>query len=212
MRLGALANPLLGSILQIDAQRIEEGRVARTGHSVRHTAFFDTLRIDLQDTTQERVRERAEAHEINLRYYDDGSVGVALDQTVSAEDLDALFTVFGATNGKRRYAAEIAADLESGYDGPVERRTSYLEHPVFNQYHSEGELTRYMQSLADKDLSLVHSMIPLGSCTMKLNPTAALQPISNPQFAKLHPFAPGEQAGGYHQVIEELSDQLTEIT
>ena len=186
--------------------------LARTGHSVRHTAFFDTLRIDLQDTTPERVRERAVAHEINLRYYDDGSVGVALDQTVSAEDLDALFTVFGATNGKRRYAAEIAADLESGYDGPVERRTSYLEHPVFNQYHSEGELTRYMQSLADKDLSLVHSMIPLGSCTMKLNPTAALQPISNPQFAKLHPFAPGEQAGGYHQVIEELSDQLTEIT
>ncbi|PSQ85641.1 MAG: glycine dehydrogenase (aminomethyl-transferring) [Bacteroidetes bacterium QS_3_64_15] len=186
--------------------------LARTGHSVRHAAFFDTLRIDLQDTTPERVRERAEAHEINLRYYDDGSVGVALDQTVSAEDLDALFTVFGATNGQRRYAAEIAAELESGYDGPVERRTSYLEHPVFNQYHSEGELTRYMQSLADKDLSLVHSMIPLGSCTMKLNPTAALQPISDSQFAELHPFAPKEQAEGYHQVIEELSDQLTEIT
>ena len=186
--------------------------LARTGHSVHHAAFFDTLRIDLQDTTQERVRERAEAHKINLRYYDDGSVGVALDQTVSAEDLDALFTVFGATNGQKLYAEDLAAELESGYGGPMPRQTTYLEHPVFNSYHSEGELTRYMQSLADKDLSLVHSMIPLGSCTMKLNPTAALQPISDPQFAELHPFAPKEQAEGCHQVIEELSDQLTEIT
>ncbi|PSQ96229.1 MAG: glycine dehydrogenase (aminomethyl-transferring) [Bacteroidetes bacterium SW_9_63_38] len=184
----------------------------RTGHSIRHDAFFDTLRVDLEDTTQERVRERAEAHEINLRYYDDGSVGVALDETVSAEDLDALFTVFGATNGQRLYADEVAADLDSGYDGPLPRRTSYLDHPVFNKYHSEGEITRYMSSLADKDLSLTHSMIPLGSCTMKLNPTAALMPISDPQFAELHPFAPEEQAQGYRQVIDELSAQLTEIT
>ncbi|MFB6231039.1 MAG: aminomethyl-transferring glycine dehydrogenase [Salinibacter sp.] len=184
----------------------------RIGHSVRHSAFFDTLRVDLAGMTQEQARERAEAHEINLRYYDDGSVGVALDQTVSAEDLDALFTIFGATNGQKLYAEDLAADLQSGYDGPMPRQTSYLEHPVFNQYHSEGELTRYIQSLADKDLSLVHSMIPLGSCTMKLNPTAALQPISDPRFAELHPFAPEEQAAGYHQVIEELSDFLTEIT
>jgi glycine dehydrogenase len=186
--------------------------LTRAGHTVRHDAFFDTLRVDLHDTTQERVRERAEAHEINLRYYDDGSVGVALDQTVTAEDLDALFTVFGATNGQKLYAEQVAADLDSGYDGPLPRQTSYLEHEVFHSYHSEGELTRYIKSLADKDLSLIHSMIPLGSCTMKLNPTAALQPISNPNFAKLHPFAPEEQAEGYRQVIEELSDQLTEIT
>jgi len=184
----------------------------RAGHSVRHDHFFDTLRVDLSDTTAERVKERAEAHQINLRYYDDGSVGVALDQTTTAEDLDALFTVFGATNGQRLYAEEVAADLASGYDGPMQRRTSYLEHPVFNKYHSEAEITRYIQSLADKDLSLVHSMIPLGSCTMKLNPTAALMPISDPQFAELHPFVPDEQAPGYAQVIEELSNQLTEIT
>jgi glycine dehydrogenase len=184
----------------------------RTGHSVRHDAVFDTLRVDLHETTQAQVRERAEAHEINLRYYDDGSVGVALDETVSAEDLDALFTVFGATNGQQLYAEEIAADLDSGYDGPMPRQTDYLDHPVFNKYHSEGELTRYIKSLANKDLSLVHSMIPLGSCTMKLNPTAALQPISNPKFAKLHPFAPAEQAEGYAQVIDELGESLTEIT
>jgi len=186
--------------------------LTQAGHSLRNEHVFDTLRVDLQDTTQAQVRERAEAHKINLRYYDDGSVGVALDQTVTAEDLDALFTIFGATNGQRRYADDVAVDLESGYDGPMERRTPYLEHPVFNKYHSEAEITRYMQSLADKDLSLVHSMIPLGSCTMKLNPTAALQTISNPQFANLHPFAPQEQAEGYHRVIEELSDFLTEIT
>jgi glycine dehydrogenase len=193
------------------AKTLAEG-LARTGHTVRHDAFFDTLRVDLHDTSQERVRERAEAHQINLRYYDDGSVGVALDQTVTAEDLDALFTVFGATNGQKLYAEAVAADLDSGYDGPLPRRTDYLDHEVFHSYHSEGELTRYIKSLADKDLSLIHSMIPLGSCTMKLNPTAALQPISNPQFATLHPFAPEEQAEGYRQVIEELSDQLTEIT
>ncbi|MFB6097939.1 MAG: aminomethyl-transferring glycine dehydrogenase [Salinibacter sp.] len=193
------------------SKTLAEG-LERAGHSVRHDHFFDTIRVDLSDTTQERVRERAEAHQINLRYYDDGSVGVALDQTVNAEDLDVLFTVFGATNGQRRYAESVAAELDSGYDGPIQRQTSYLEHPVFNKYHSEAEITRYMQSLADKDLSLVHSMIPLGSCTMKLNPTAALMPISNPQFAELHPFAPENQTRGYHQVIEELSDFLTEIT
>jgi glycine dehydrogenase len=184
----------------------------QTGHSVRYDHFFDTLRVDLDGTEQNRIRERAEAHQINLRYYDDGSVGVALDETTSAEDLDALFTVFGARNGQHLYAEEVAADLDSGYEGPMARQTSFLDHPVFNTYHSEGEITRYMKSLADKDLSLVHSMIPLGSCTMKLNPTAALMPISDPQFAELHPFAPNEQAKGYQQVIEELSNQLTEIT
>lgn len=182
------------------------------GHEVRHEHFFDTLRVDPADTTADRIQDRAEAHQINLRYYNDGSVGVALDETVATEDLDALFTVFGATNGQRRYAEAIAADLQSGYEGPMQRQTTYLDHPVFNTYHSETKVTRYIRSLAEKDLSLVHSTIPLGSCTMKLNPTAALQPISDPQFAKLHPFAPPEQAQGYDAVIQQLSNQLAEIT
>ncbi len=184
----------------------------QTGHRVRHDAFFDTLRIDLNDMTRSAVRDAAEAHEINLRYYDDGSVGVALDETVSAEDLDALFTIFGARNGRSLYAEELAADLESGYEGPLPREMDYLTHPVFNQYHSETEMARYIQRLASKDLSLIHSMIPLGSCTMKLNPTASLMPISNPKFGGLHPFAPPEQATGYRRVIDELSDWLAEIT
>jgi len=184
----------------------------RAGHSIRHDDFFDTIRVDLKGRSPEQVREAAEQHRVNLRYYDDGSVGIALDETTTAEDLDALFTIFGATNGRKLYANEIAEELDSGYDGPLPRETSYLEHPVFNRYHSEAELTRYIHKLSGRDLSLTHSMIPLGSCTMKLNPTAALMPISLSGFTKIHPFAPKSQAGGYQKVIEELSDQLKEIT
>ena len=184
----------------------------RAGHSIRHNHFFDTIRVDLDGLTQDVVREAAEAHEINLRYFDDGSVGVSLDETVQAADLDALFTVFGATNGKKMYATDVAADLESGYDGPLQRETSYLEHPVFHEHQSETELTRYIHRLARRDLSLTQSMIPLGSCTMKLNPTAALMPISMPGFTDIHPFAPSEQTKGYQAVINELSDSLAEIT
>ena len=184
----------------------------QAGHSIRNDAFFDTIRVDLHGITQEAVREAAEAHEINLRYFDDGSVGIALDEATRAEDLDALFTVFGATNGRKLYAQEVAADLDSGYDGPMQRSTSYLDHPVFHEHQSETELSRYIHRLARRDLSLTHSMIPLGSCTMKLNPTASLMPISMPGFANVHPFVPDEQVEGYRSVINELSDALTEIT
>ena len=183
-----------------------------TGHSLRHDDFFDTIRVDLEGRSQEQVREAAEQHRVNLRYYDDGSVGVALDETTTAEDLDALFAIFGATNGRKLYANEIADDLDSGYDGPLQRESGYLDHPVFHEHRSEAELTRYIHTLSDRDLSLTHSMIPLGSCTMKLNPTAALMPISLSGFTKIHPFAPKNQAKGYQTVIEELSDQLQEIT
>ncbi|NBB74485.1 MAG: glycine dehydrogenase (aminomethyl-transferring), partial [Bacteroidetes bacterium] len=125
-----------------------------TGHTVRHGAFFDTLRIDLDGRTPDAVRDAAEAHAINLRYYDDGSVGIALDETVSAKDLDALFTVFGAQNGQSLYAEELADDVDPGYHGPLPRDTDYLTHPVFHRYHSETEMARYIHKLAAKDLSL----------------------------------------------------------
>ncbi len=184
----------------------------RAGHSIRHPHFFDTIRVDLDGLTQDAVREAAEAHQVNLRYFDDGSVGVALDEAVRATDLDALFTVFGATNGKKLYAEDVAAGLDSGYNGPLERTSPYLGHSVFHEHQSETELTRYIHKLARRDLSLTQSMIPLGSCTMKLNPTASLMPISMPGFADVHPFAPEEQKDGYHVVIDELSDALAEIT
>jgi len=195
-----------------DLTKVLADGLKETGHEIRHDHFFDTIRVDLNGITQEAVREAAEAHKINLRYFDDGSVGVSLDETVTAEDLDALFTVFGATNGKQLYARDVAADLESGYDGRLQRESSYLEHPVFHQYQSETELTRYIHRLARRDLSLTQSMIPLGSCTMKLNPTAALMPISMPGFTDVHPFAPPEQTKGYTTVIDELSNDLAEIT
>ncbi|PEN14325.1 glycine dehydrogenase (aminomethyl-transferring) [Longibacter salinarum] len=195
-----------------DLTKILANGLEQTGHSIRNDHFFDTLRVDLDGITQDAIREAAEAHKINLRYFDDGSVGVSLDETVSADDLDALFTVFGATNGKKLYAKDVATDLDSGYDGPLQRETSYLDHPVFHKYQSETELTRYIHRLARRDLSLTQSMIPLGSCTMKLNPTAALMPISMPGFTDVHPFAPSDQTEGYRAVIEELSDSLAEIT
>ena len=182
------------------------------GHSLRYNAFFDTLRIDLYDRSQAEVKAAADAHGINLRYYDDGSVGVALDETVRADDLDALFAVFRPDGNETLHAEAVAGTLDAGYDGPLQRTSAYLQHPVFEKYHAEGEITRYMHALSGKDLSLTHSMIPLGSCTMKLNPTAALMPISMPGFAALHPFAPPEQARGYHHVIQELSGALAEIT
>ena len=182
------------------------------GHTLRYDAFFDTLRVDLEGHSQADVKTAAATREINLRYYDDGSVGIALDETVRADDLDDLFAIFRPAGAAPLYVETVSETLDSGYNGPMQRTSDFLQHPVFQSYHAEGEITRYMHELAGKDLSLTHSMIPLGSCTMKLNPTAALMPISMPGFASLHPFAPPEQAQGYHQVIEELSNDLAEIT
>ena len=182
------------------------------GHTIRHNDYFDTLRVDLDELSAGQVREAAEAQQINLRYFEDGSVGIALDETASADDLDDLFVVFGARDGRRITAQSVAEDVESGYNGPLARTTSYMEHPVFNQYHSETEMMRYLHRLASKDLSLTTSMIPLGSCTMKLNAAAELAPISMPGFSKVHPFAPPEQAAGYRTLIDELADWLADIT
>ena len=180
------------------------------GHTVRHNDYFDTLRVDLDEVAPDQIRKAAEARGINLRYYDDGSVGIALDETVRGEDLDDLFVVFGARNGIS--AETIAEDIDPGYHGPLARTTPYMEHPVFHRYHSETEMMRYLHKLASKDLSLTTSMIPLGSCTMKLNAAAELTPISMPRVNALHPFAPPEQAQGYRQVIDDLEQWLAAIT
>ena len=182
------------------------------GHRVRHDAFFDTLRIDLEGLTSEDVRQSALDKRINLRYYEDGSVGVALDETVDVQALDALLQTFGAEGGNGLSAESLAKDVEPGYRGPLARTSDYLTHPTFSRYHSETELMRYLHRLAGKDLSLTTSMIPLGSCTMKLNAAAELMPVTMPGFGGLHPFAPPEQAGGYRVVIDELERWLAEIT
>ncbi len=177
------------------------------GFRLRHDDFFDTLRVDVGDRTEEILRRAAERR-INLRRFDDGSLGVALGEPVSAADLDALLGAFGT----EATAADLAADLEPGYHGPLARTSAYLQHPVFERYHSETEMMRYLQRLASRDLSLTTSMIPLGSCTMKLNAAAELLPVTAPAFSRLHPFVPAEQAEGYAVLIRELEAWLAEIT
>ncbi|MDW8480930.1 MAG: aminomethyl-transferring glycine dehydrogenase [Meiothermus sp.] len=167
--------------------------------------FFDTLTVEAPGRADEILR-RALDQGINLRRVDADRIGIALDETTTPEVVEAVFRAFG---GSFRYG-----EFEPREHLPPDlRRTSaYLTHPVFNRYHSETELLRYIRRLADRDLALDRAMIPLGSCTMKLNPTAALMPITWPEFAHLHPFAPAEQAEGYRELMERLGRWLCEIT
>ncbi len=182
------------------------------GYTLRHDHFFDTIRVDLGSRSGLLLREAAEAQGINLRYFDDGSVGVTLDEAVRPSDLDTLFAVFGHDRAFNFTAGELAGLMDDGYDGPLARTTPYLTHPVFHRYHSETEMMRYLHRLAGRDLSLTTSMIPLGSCTMKLNAAAELMPVSWAAFNRLHPFVPPEQAEGYRILVEQLSAWLAEIT
>ena len=173
------------------------------GHEVLHGAFFDTLRVRTAEGL-DAVAVARDEYGINLRAYPDGTVGVALDETVTEADLEDLVEAFGGA---------LLPDLEApGYDGPLARTAPFLEHPTFSRYHAEHEMLRYLKRLENKDLSLVHSMIPLGSCTMKLNATAEMMPVSFPGFMDVHPFAPEAQTEGYEEVVDTLEEWLAEIT
>jgi glycine dehydrogenase len=167
--------------------------------------FFDTLTIQAEGRVEE-ILARARSKGINLRKLDDSHIGIALDETTTPEIIEAVWAAFG---GSLTYADFAPQD---NLPASLQRKSSYLTHPVFNRYHSETELLRYMRKLADRDLALDRAMIPLGSCTMKLNATAEMMPITWPEFAQLHPFAPAEQAQGYRQLFETLSGWLCEIT
>ncbi len=184
----------------------------KQGYVIRHDDFFDTLRVELNGRPLDDVMDAADANRINLRAFEDGSVGIALDETVSVDDLESLLAVFDRGEEEVPEIEDLADDLGSGYAGSMVRTTPFMEHPVFNTYHSETELMRYMQRLAARDLSLTTSMIPLGSCTMKLNAAAELFTITMPGFSRLHPFAPREQAAGYDVVMDELAAWLAELT
>ena len=184
----------------------------RLGHGIVHEDFFDTVRVELNGTGADEVIERAVARGVNLRFIDEASVCIALDETVREEDLTALLEIFGQKDGEALSIDELVDSVDTRYDERFNRTTPYLTHPVFNTHRSETELLRYMRKLESRDLSLVHSMIPLGSCTMKLNATAEMMPITWPGFSKLHPFAPVEQAEGYRALFEELEAALAEIT
>jgi glycine dehydrogenase len=184
----------------------------RLGHGITHEDYFDTIRVELQGGGAAAARDRAAARGLNLRYMDESSLCIALDETVREEDLEALFEVFGGEGTTAPSIGELADASDTRYDERFKRTTPFMTHPVFNVHQSETEILRYMHRLESRDLSLLHSMIPLGSCTMKLNATAEMMPITWPGFSKLHPFAPVDQADGYRDLFSQLESALAEIT
>jgi glycine dehydrogenase len=187
--------------------------MARLGHELVHDLYFDTVRVDLNGIGVDEVRSRSLAQEINLHYCDDGAVSIALDETTRPEDLDDLFAIFAVDGTPGFTATELDGDTANvEFPTALVRTSDFLSHPVFNSYHSETEMLRYIHRLESRDLSLNTSMISLGSCTMKLNGTTEMIPITWSEFANLHPFAPVDQAQGYARIIGDLEDWLVEMT
>ncbi|PTX95700.1 aminomethyl-transferring glycine dehydrogenase [Opitutus sp. ER46] len=180
------------------------------GAKVNAEPVFDTVMVT--NVSAQRVHAAAAARKINLRHVDAHTVGITLDETTTLDEVRTLLGCF------RESAAEFEAQLaglqesQADFAAPFARTSAFLTHPTFNRYHTEHEMLRYIRRLEAKDLSLVHSMISLGSCTMKLNATSEMLPVSWPEFAKLHPFAPAEQARGYHKVVRDLETWLCECT
>jgi len=172
------------------------------GLNVANSAWFDTVTV-VADV--DAVRARAESRHINFAY-GDGTVSVSFDETTTPSDLRDVLACFGVESNA------FVGGQETGIPASHQRTSDFLTHPVFNSYHAEHEMLRYIKRLENKDLSLAHSMIPLGSCTMKLNATAEMMPITWPEFNKLHPFAPREQAAGYTEIFDRLSMWLNEVT
>lgn len=186
--------------------RLVDQALQEAGWEQKNEDYFDTLLIDTGDRINE-VRAAAEAAELNLRFFDDERhVGISMSQVDDIESIDKLLGVFLAERNDVHFET-----LPSSPE-IMQRESEYLTHPVFNRYHSETEMMRYLKRLENKDLSLTHAMIPLGSCTMKLNAATELLPLTWPEFAEIHPYAPVEQAAGYHKVIHQLKRDLAEIT
>ncbi len=178
-------------------------RLKAEGVKVVNSCFFDTLTIETDDKTAS-VHAAAREQQINLREIDDSHLGISLDETTTAEDVETLLSLFSAKSGDD--------DATSPIPGTLLRTDTVLTHPCFNTYHSETEMMRYLRKLANKDIALDRAMIPLGSCTMKLNAAAEMLPVSWPEFAKVHPFVPADQAQGYHTMMRELESMLCIIT
>ncbi|MCE3008430.1 MAG: aminomethyl-transferring glycine dehydrogenase [Bacteroidetes bacterium] len=183
------------------------------GYQVLNPAYFDTLRVALHPkTTREQVRSMMVQHGINLRYFEaDNTLGISVDEAKSAADIQELLELLARAAGSH-YPQPLAPASQQAIPGQLQRTSAYLTHPVFNSYHTETEMLRYIKRLEAKDLSLTTSMIPLGSCTMKLNATAEMVPVTFPQFGGLHPFAPKGQTEGYQEIFESLSELLCQAT
>ncbi len=178
-------------------------------------SYFDTIKIKVHSETMvQYIRSRAEKSKINLRYFS-SAVGISLDETTTLDDVRAIAEIFANANEMKAEHLNIDAIVQeelSAIPSFAQRSSSYLTHPVFNSHHSETEMLRYIKLLENKDLSLTHSMIALGSCTMKLNATAEMIPVTWQEFGRMHPFAPVDQAKGYAEVFKSLSKALRDIT
>ena len=158
------------------------------------------------------MRENAEMRSINLRYFETGEIGISIDETTNAYRVHELLAVFAMTTGSSKVFMIDDLPEKTSLKDYQQRKSSFLKHPVFNKYHTETEMMRYIKRLERKDISLAHSMISLGSCTMKLNAASELLPLGMAGLQRMHPFAPVEQAEGYRQIIDELEEMLAEIT
>jgi glycine dehydrogenase len=194
--------------------------VERLGHRVVHRPFFDTLRIEVAGGEAAAIVAAAWDRGINLRALDGRSVAVALDETVSSADVLDLMEIFATTGGDEArdregfqvWLDELGEAAHPDYPEPFRRESAYMTHPVFHRFRSEHEMLRFLKRLENRDLSLTGSMIPLGSCTLKLNATAEMYPVTWPELAFMHPFAPEDQTAGYREMIGQLEAWLAEIT
>lgn len=187
-----------------------EASLNALGYKTTSAHYFDTLHVEVNQEMQEKIRSIALSQEVNF-HYPEGGIQISLDETVTLEDLEAIIDIF-SDGVDRKADLEMRSWPDLKLPADLVRQSEYMTHPVFNMHHTETKMMRYIRSLEAKDLSLVHSMIALGSCTMKLNAASELIPVSWPEFADLHPFVPVDQAEGYRQILDELSEWLCDIT
>ena len=184
----------------------------KLGFTLGTNSYFDTLMVQVDAATQTKVKALATEAQINFRYQE-GAIFIAFDEAKTIADAQQVLAIFAGAKGlSSPFSAEMADSLQLEWPAALVRTSAYLTHPVFNNYHSEHEMLRYIKKLESKDLSLVHSMISLGSCTMKLNATAEMIPVTWPEFGQIHPFAPIDQTEGYQELFTNLRTWLTEIT
>ena len=192
------------------ASKLAKG-LQQLGFEIAHEDFFDTLHVDLGDKSANTILSRAAAAGMNLRKLSNSTIGISLDETTSETDIELLMSIFRGTHVRAFTDDKLDHSVFRSPRSAI-RDSDFLTHPVFNTHKTETEMLRYLKKLESRDLSLTTSMIPLGSCTMKLNATAEMFPISWPEFSKLHPFAPVDQTAGYREMSEQLEDWLAEIT
>lgn len=184
----------------------------KLGYDIETDSYFDTIKVRVGDN-EKRLKMEAVANGVNFRYYEDYNyIGISLDETCTVEDVETIVYIFEKIGRREVEVSTLFNQVDYAFDESLKRTSSYLTHPVFNSYHSEHEMLRYLKALENKDLSMVHSMIALGSCTMKLNATTEMIPVTWAEFGNIHPFAPKNQVNGYTQMINELNDWLCEIT